>query len=89
MAAQATEDQSVEAEEAESVQAGIPAPLRRHEFLKDARPKADGGDPEQVSVRKLLELWGAGVATERCYRCHLGFGAMNMILSPCLTMIRT
>lgn len=66
VAAQASEDQSVEdedeeeQEEQESAKPSIPAPQRRHEFLKDARAKADSGDPEQITVRKLLELWGAG-----------------------------
>jgi predicted transcriptional regulator len=64
VAALATEDESVEDEEEEqeqeSAQTSIPAPQRRHEFFKDARAKADSGDPEQITVRKLLELWGAG-----------------------------
>ncbi len=36
-----------------------PAPLRPHEFLKDARSRADAGDPVEISVRDLLTLWTA------------------------------
>jgi CBS domain-containing protein len=62
VAAQAPQGQAVEdeGEGAESAQASTPAPQRRHQFLKEARAKADSGEPERVSVRKLLELWGAG-----------------------------
>ncbi|WP_217711485.1 CBS domain-containing protein [Actinomadura sp. NAK00032] len=37
----------------------IPALQRRHEFLKDARARADSGDPVEITVRDLLALWGA------------------------------
>jgi predicted transcriptional regulator len=47
-------------ENEESARTSVPAPQRRHQFLKDARIKAESGDPEEVTVRKLLELWGAG-----------------------------
>ncbi len=46
--------------EEESARLSVSASQRRHQFLKDARLKADSGDPEQVTVRKLLELWDAG-----------------------------
>jgi predicted transcriptional regulator len=53
-------EEEQEEEEEESARVTAAAPQRRHQFLKDARVKADSGDPEQVTVRKLLELWGAG-----------------------------
>ncbi len=70
VAAQAMTDQSIKEEgdeeweeekgDGESARTSVPAPQRRHQFLKDARIKAESGDPEEVTVRKLLELWGAG-----------------------------
>ncbi|GAA1817413.1 hypothetical protein GCM10009835_41780 [Planosporangium flavigriseum] len=34
-------------------------PQRVHERLREARMRADANDPEEVSVRELLSLWGA------------------------------
>ena len=34
-------------------------PQRRYERLKEARRRADAKDPEEITVRKLLELWDA------------------------------
>jgi hypothetical protein len=34
-------------------------PERRYERLKEARSRADAKDPEEITVRKLLELWDA------------------------------
>lgn len=58
VAAEAPLDQPVQ--EGESAEASAQAPQQRHEFLKAARAKADNGDPEEITVRRLLELWGAG-----------------------------
>jgi hypothetical protein len=58
VAAEATQHQPVQEED--SIEAGIPAPQQRHEFLKAARVKADNGEPEEITVRRLLELWGVG-----------------------------
>lgn len=49
----------------ESAEANIPAPQQRHEFLKAARAKADSGDPEEITVRSLLDLWGASARGHR------------------------
>lgn len=57
VAAEAPLEQPVREEE--SLQANVPAPQQRHEFLKSARTKADSGDSENITVRRLLELWGA------------------------------
>ena len=62
VAAQAIADQVTEENdgEEEPTRLSVSASQGRHQFLKDARARADSGDPEQISVRKLLELWGAG-----------------------------
>ncbi|GAA1797824.1 CBS domain-containing protein [Actinomadura chokoriensis] len=39
--------------------ASAPAPQRRHEFLKQARRKADANHPDEITVRELLAWWGA------------------------------
>ncbi len=57
VAAETTRDQPVQEEE--PAQANVSAPQQRHEFLKLARTKADSGNPENITVRRLLELWGA------------------------------
>jgi CBS domain-containing protein len=36
-----------------------PDPRRRHEFLKEARAKANRGEPREIAVRDLLSLWNA------------------------------
>lgn len=36
-----------------------PAPISRHEYLKDARSRADEGEALDLSVRELLDLWDA------------------------------
>src|SRR5713101_414551 len=45
------------ADEADEAEDASPAPLRPHEFLKDARRRADASDPVEISVRDLLALW--------------------------------
>jgi hypothetical protein len=37
---------------------GAPDPQLRHEILKKARAEAGEGNPRQITVRDLLELWG-------------------------------
>jgi predicted transcriptional regulator len=50
--AQATETPTTGTESSDDSQ-------RRYEWLKEARGKADAGDPVTISVRDLLERWGA------------------------------
>jgi predicted transcriptional regulator len=57
VSAEAAEDQPLA--ESESAEANTTAPQLRHRFLKAAREKADSGNPEELTVRRLLELWGA------------------------------
>jgi len=40
-------------------------PQRRHEYLKDARARADEGKSVETTVRELLSLWGARVRSHR------------------------
>lgn len=56
-------DQAVsEAAEEEQVRTGdvsAAGPLPRHERLKEARARAEAGDSTELSVRDLLDMWGA------------------------------
>ncbi|WP_433475378.1 hypothetical protein ACQPZP_43115 [Spirillospora sp. CA-142024] len=57
VAAQSPETHSVtEGDQAENE---TPAPQRRHDFLKEARAKADKGEPIEITIRDLLAWWGA------------------------------
>jgi predicted transcriptional regulator len=46
-------------DETKQVEEGISAPQHRYEFLKDARSRAAGGEPVEITVRDLLAWWGA------------------------------
>ena len=81
VAAEATHDQPVQ--ESESAEASAPAPQQRHEFLKDARAKADSGDPKEITVRRLLELWGAGARGYRVsQRIEADLANHDLVSSP-------
>lgn len=60
-----------------------PDPLRPHEFLKDARTRADANDPVEISVRDLLTLWTAKSRGHRIsQRIEADLANHGLITSP-------
>jgi hypothetical protein len=60
-----------------------PDPLRPHEFLKDARGRADANDPVEISVRDLLTLWSAKSRGHRIsQRIEADLANHGLITSP-------
>ncbi len=71
------------AEEADEAEDASPAPLRPHEFLKDARRRADANDPVEISVRDLLALWAAKSRGHRIsQRIEADLANHGLITSP-------
>lgn len=71
------------AEEADVAEDASPAPLRPHEFLKDARSRADANDPVEISVRDLLALWTAKSRGHRIsQRIEADLANHGLITSP-------
>jgi CBS domain-containing protein len=61
----------------------VPTPLRAHEFLKDARSRADANDPVEISVRDLLTLWTAKSRGHRIsQRIEADLANHGLITSP-------
>ena len=57
--------------------------LRPHEFLKDARSRADANDPVEISVRDLLTLWTAKSRGHRIsQRIEADLANHGLITSP-------
>jgi predicted transcriptional regulator len=56
---------------------------RRHERLKEARSRADTGDPGEITVRELLSLWGARSRGQRiCKRIEADLSNHGLVTSP-------
>ena len=67
----------------EEAEDASPDPLRPHEFLKDARSRADAGDLVEISVADLLTLWSAKSHGHRIsQRIEADLANYGLITSP-------
>ncbi|MFB9686471.1 hypothetical protein [Amycolatopsis plumensis] len=55
---------------------------RVHERLRQARTRADQGDPERITVRELLKLWGVTDRGDQVGRIEAGLANHGLVTSP-------
>ncbi|MGW3996308.1 restriction system modified-DNA reader domain-containing protein [Amycolatopsis sp. NPDC004772] len=55
---------------------------RVHERLRQARTRADQGDPERITVRELLKLWGVTDRGDQIGRIEAGLANHGLVTSP-------
>ncbi|MEU0530855.1 CBS domain-containing protein [Amycolatopsis tolypomycina] len=55
---------------------------RVHERLRQARARADEGDPERITVRELLKLWGVTDRGDQVGRIEAGLANHGLVTSP-------
>ncbi|WP_410610349.1 hypothetical protein [Amycolatopsis sp. lyj-109] len=59
-----------------------PAPQRVHERLRQARARADRGDPERITVRELLKLWGVADRGDQISQIEADLANHGLVTSP-------
>lgn len=55
---------------------------RIHEYLRQARRRADQQDPERISVRELLKLWGAKDRGDQVSQIEADLANHGLVTSP-------
>ena len=55
---------------------------RIHERLKQARQRAENGDPERISVRELLSLWGATDRGDHIAQIEVDLANHGLVTNP-------
>ncbi len=58
------------------------APQRVHERLRQARIRADQGDPERITVRELLKLWGVADRGDQISQIEADLANHGLVTSP-------
>ncbi len=58
------------------------APQRVHERLRQARTRADQEDPERITVRELLKLWGATDRGDQVNQIEADLANHGLVTSP-------
>ncbi|WP_244211052.1 hypothetical protein [Amycolatopsis kentuckyensis] len=58
------------------------APQRVHERLRQARTRADQGDPERITVRELLKLWGVADRGDQISQIEADLANHGLVTSP-------